>query len=72
MTVRMRHTRSHTTQRRAHHAIAAQSFAKDKSGNTYMKHRVSLATGVYNGKTVLDVNKKINKRIKKKEVNKGR
>ncbi len=68
MTVRMRHTRSHTAQRRAHHALGTPAVAKDKkTGDLYMKHRVSLTTGMYAGRQVIDVNKKLDKKIKKRE-----
>ncbi len=67
MTVRMRHTRAHTANRRAHHALKSPVYATDKIGGLYMKHRVSLETGMYNGRKVLDVTKKINKKIKKQE-----
>lgn len=50
MTVRMRHTRSHTRNRRSHHALSEGAIVKDKeSGNLRLPHRVDEATGMYKG-----------------------
>jgi ribosomal protein L32 len=56
MTVRMRHTRAHTANRRSHHALKMNGVVVDKeSGVPHMRHRVSLVTGKYKGRQVLDV-----------------
>lgn len=66
MTVRMRHTRAHTANRRSHHALKATSFSVDqKTGATHLRHRVDTKTGIYRGKKVLDVVSKIEKKQKK-------
>lgn len=53
MSVRMRHTRGHTGNRRAHHALKAMSIIKDKeNGNFRLPHRVDEATGMYRGKQI--------------------
>lgn len=54
MSVRMRHTRSHTNNRRSHHALAASAVVKDKeSGALRLPHRLDESTGMYRGKQVL-------------------
>lgn len=54
MSVRMRHTSSHTKNRRSHHALTAASIMKDKeSGALRLPHRLDESTGMYRGKQVL-------------------
>lgn len=65
MVVRMRHTRSHTKNRRAHHALAKPAVTKDEAGNVHLRHRVSKATGTYRGRKVIDLTAKLEKRAKK-------
>jgi len=61
MTVRMRHTRSHTNNRRSHHALAKPTLSKDKSGNLHLRHRLSKVSGTYRGRKVVDLTVKIKK-----------
>ncbi|MFA6397742.1 MAG: 50S ribosomal protein L32 [Candidatus Paceibacterota bacterium] len=66
MVVRMRHTRSHTANRRSHHALKSQGISIDKeTGVAHLRHRVSLVTGKYRGRQVIDVIKKVEKKQKK-------
>ena len=65
MVVRMRHTRSHTKNRRSHHALVKPAISKDESGNVHLRHRVSLTTGSYRGRKVLDLSAKLDKRARK-------
>lgn len=66
MTVRMRHTRAHTANRRSHHALKSNGIAIDKeTGTPHLRHRVSLKTGKYKGKQVLDMVKKVEKKQRK-------
>jgi ribosomal protein L32 len=65
MTVRMRHTRSHTNNRRSHHKLAKPAISKDEAGNSHLRHRVSMATGSYRGRKVIDLNQKLEKKMKK-------
>jgi ribosomal protein L32 len=52
----MRHTKSHTANRRSHHALSTPSHVTDaKTGSTHLRHRVDMKTGIYKGKKVLDV-----------------
>ena len=65
MVVRMRHTRSHTRNRRSHHAIAKPAITASADGVAF-RHRVSPATGKYRGRQVVDVQKKVAKKVAKK------
>ncbi len=65
MTVRMRHTRAHTGNRRSHHALSAPAISNGADGLS-LRHRVSPITGKYKGKQVIDVDKKIIKKAAKK------
>ena len=66
MTVRMRHTRAHTANRRSHHALKSRGIVVDKeTGVAHMRHRVSLVTGKYRGKQVLDIVSKTEKKQSK-------
>lgn len=68
MVIRMRHTRSHTGNRRSHHALKNISTSTDKeSGSIHLPHRVDMTTGMYKGKKVLNVMKKVEKKIAKKK-----
>jgi len=64
MTVRMRHTRSHTKNRRSHHALVNPTLSKDGSGNFHLRHRVSKVSGTYRGRKVLDQSAKLEKKAK--------
>lgn len=67
MVIRMRHTRAHTGNRRSHHALADIKTVTDKeTGSVHLRHRVDMKTGVYKGKKVIDVLKKVEKKIAKK------
>lgn len=68
MVIRMRHTRSHTGNRRSHHALKASVFTtcsnceKRKETHIVCKH-----CGFYRGRKVLDVVKKVEKKQAKKK-----
>ena len=54
MSVRMRHTRSHTNNRRSHHALKDSTIVKDKnSGKLRLPHRLDAETGMYRGKQIV-------------------
>lgn len=65
MVIRMRHTRGHTRNRRAHHALANPALSKDTSGNVHLRHRLSPTTGSYRGRKVIDLAPKLEKRAKR-------
>lgn len=52
MSVRMRHTRSHTNNRRSHHALEAVAVAVSEKGTLMLPHRVDEATGLYRGRQI--------------------
>jgi large subunit ribosomal protein L32 len=50
----MRHTSSHTKNRRSHHALKNRVIVKDKdSGALRLPHRLDVSTGMYRGKQIL-------------------
>ncbi|OHB06036.1 MAG: 50S ribosomal protein L32 [Candidatus Zambryskibacteria bacterium RIFCSPLOWO2_01_FULL_47_33] len=65
MTVRMRHTRSHTKNRRSHHALSKPSLSKDELGNFHLRHRLSKTSGTYRGRKIIDLTAKLEKLAKK-------
>lgn len=53
MSIRMRHTRGHTNNRRSHHALTATNVIADKeTGALRLPHRIDEATGMYRGKQI--------------------
>jgi len=68
MVVRMRHTRSHTANRRSHHALVAQSLTLCEScGSKKQKHAVCKTCGKYKGRDVIDMVKKTARKAAKKK-----
>ena len=51
MSVRMRHTRGHTNNRRSHHALAVIKTVEGEK-SVRLPHRVDEATGLYRGKQI--------------------
>lgn len=71
MVVRMRHTRAQRGNVRSHHALVSPAVTVDKNTNVpHLRHRASLQTGQYKGRTVIDVQAKITKRLKKNQAQK--
>lgn len=65
MVVRMRHTRSHTGNRRSHHALTAGTMVNcGKCGAPRLRHRACPSCGEYRGRVVAG-NKKADKKIAK-------
>lgn len=64
MVIRMRHTRSHTANRRSHHALKSPEMAicKNCAGH-HRPHHMCLNCGFYNGKQVLDLAAKKQERM---------
>lgn len=74
MSVRMRHTSSHSKNRRSHHALTATSIVKDKdSGALRRPHRLDETTGTYRGILIVPERKKaLKKEEKRRERNEGK
>ena len=67
----MRHTSSHTKNRRSHHALAGTNVVVDKeSGALRLPHRLDETTGMYRGKQI--VSKKEIKAVEKKKKEKAK
>lgn len=59
MVVRMRHTRSHTANRRSHHALQAPALAIcTNCGAKHRPHHMCLVCGYYKGRMVVDLTAK--------------
>lgn len=59
MVIRMRHTRSHTANRRSHHALTAPEMSVCKNcGGHHRPHHMCLACGYYKGRLVVDLKAK--------------
>lgn len=55
----MRHTRSHTNNRRSHHALSGVHAVVDsKSGALRLPHRIDESTGIYRGHTIIEPKQK--------------
>lgn len=66
MVVRMRHTKSHTANRRSHHALEETNFDKCQNCTALKRrHNVCISCGYYRGKKVIDLVKKTEKKQKK-------
>ncbi len=68
MSVRMRHTRAHTANRRSHHALTEPRLsACVKCGTLHMRHRMCAQCGSYKGREVVDILKKVEKKEERKK-----
>lgn len=66
MVVRMRHTKSHTKNRRSHHALKSIGLVKCTNCKALKKsHNICATCGFYNNRKVLDLIKKVEKKQKK-------
>ena len=62
----MRHTRAHTANRRSHHAIKQGSFAVcEKCSSPRENHRACSNCGTYNGRVVVNTEKKLARKMQK-------
>ncbi len=59
MVIRMRHTRSHTANRRSHHALTAPNLSVCKNCEAlHRPHHMCLNCGFYKGRVVIDLAKR--------------
>ncbi len=66
MVVRMRSTRSHTGNRRSHHALKNPALTTDtNTGTIHLRHRASAVTGKYKNLVAIDMDEKLAKKEKK-------
>lgn len=72
MSVRMRVNRSHTGNRRSHHALKEPRLSKCiKCGAQHLRHRMCPDCGDYRGREVVDVVGKKTARMKRREERMG-
>ena len=63
MVIRMRHTRAHTKNRRSHHGLEAPTLSTcTNCGAKHRPHHMCLDCGFYNGRQVMDLEAKKEKR----------
>lgn len=68
MSIRMRHTKGHTGNRRSHHALKNKLIVVDKeSGKLRLPHRLDESTGMYRGKLIVTPKTKETKLAKRAE-----
>lgn len=68
MTVRMRHTRAHTANRRSHHKVAGTRLsACGNCGAPHQRHTVCPKCGMYRGKEMVNVAAQAVKKAKRAE-----
>ncbi len=66
MVVRMRHTRSHTANRRSHHALKVAVLTLcPECGSPKKPHIICKVCGKYKGRQVIDVHAKIARKEKR-------
>ena len=69
MTIRMRHTRAHTGNRRSHHALTAPRLSTcEHCKQSHLRHRVCGNCGFYRGKEVVDITARVEAKAKKQQI----
>lgn len=66
MTVRMRHTKGHTANRRSHHGLKGPRLSVcQECGSQHLRHTMCDTCGNYRGKQVVDMKAKVEKRMER-------
>ncbi|MBP9771963.1 MAG: 50S ribosomal protein L32 [Candidatus Pacebacteria bacterium] len=64
MTVRMRHTRGHTANRRSHHALTEGRYSTCPTCKAqHVRHQMCPKCGTYKSRTVIDVKSKLERQL---------
>ena len=72
MVIRMRHTKSHSANRRSHHALKSKVSSKcPNCGSASLPHRACQNCGKYKGREVVDVFSKVDKKEEKQKKQKS-
>jgi large subunit ribosomal protein L32 len=75
MVVRMRHTRSHTRNRRSHHALSGMRLSVcEKCSKPKLPHNLCASCGVYNKNAIIDMKAQLAKkaaRLKRRAKERG-
>lgn len=67
MSVRMRHTKGHTGNRRSHHALKGPRISRDTTTDSFhLRHRVDMKTGMYRGKKIFEPTVRIRPTVSEK------
>jgi len=68
MTVRMRHTKGHSANRRSHHGLKSPRLSDCKNcGSAHLRHRMCDTCGKYKDKQVVDMMAKVEKKKERKK-----
>ncbi len=68
MTVRMRHTKGHTGNRRSHHALSGPRLSVCATcGSKHIRHQACLTCGAYRGRTVVNAQAKAERSLARKQ-----
>lgn len=68
MTVRMRHTKGHTGNRRSHDGLSGPRLSACPScGSSHIRHQICPVCGYYRGRTVIDMQAKTGRTLARKQ-----
>lgn len=68
MTVRMRHTKGHTANRRSHHALTEARYSLCANCKaTHVRHQMCPTCGTYRGRAVIDAKAQAERRLTRRK-----